>query len=100
MLLLKKPSRKLVKPRLFVMTILTIGRRNHAGTATRPAWKRRRENNRRKNMNKNNPVAAIDPMHTTAANRIINLTTHWLRPAFAAAALTGLLALSVSAADK
>jgi len=51
-------------------------------------------------MNKNNPVAAIDPMHTTAANRIINLTTHWLRPAFAAAALTGLLALSVSAADK
>src|SRR5437762_9007335 len=32
-------------------------------------------------------------------NRIINLTTHWLRPAFAAAALAGLMALSVSAAD-
>jgi hypothetical protein len=35
-----------------------------------------------------------------AANRIINLTTHWSRPAFAAAALVGLMALSVPAADQ
>jgi len=33
-------------------------------------------------------------------NRIINLTAHWLRAAFAAAALVGLMALSVSAADQ
>jgi hypothetical protein len=33
-------------------------------------------------------------------NRIINLTTHWLWPTFAAAALVGLMALSVSAADQ
>lgn len=51
-------------------------------------------------MNKNNPVAAIFPTHTAAANRIINPTTHWVRAAFAAAALAGFMALSVSAADK
>ena len=33
-------------------------------------------------------------------NRIINLTVRKLRPAFAAAALVGLMALSVSAADQ
>src|SRR5438552_16895473 len=33
-------------------------------------------------------------------NRRINLTTLWLRPAFAAAALAGLMALCVSAADQ
>src|SRR5213594_3151651 len=32
--------------------------------------------------------------------RIIILTCHWLRPAFAAGALAGLTALSVSAADQ
>ena len=42
-------------------------------------------------MNKNNPAAA---------NGIINLTIHRLRPAFATATLAGLMALSVSAADK
>ena len=33
-------------------------------------------------------------------NRTINLATQWLRPAFAAAALVGLMPLSVSAADQ
>src|SRR5882724_6277639 len=51
-------------------------------------------------MNKNNPVAAIFPTHTATANRIINPTAHWVRPAFAAAALAGFMALSVCAADK
>src|SRR5213593_3055146 len=35
-----------------------------------------------------------------AINPMINLTGHWLRPAFAAAAVVGLMALSVSAADQ
>ena len=35
-----------------------------------------------------------------ADNRIINLTTHWLRPAFAAAALVGLMVLAAPAADQ
>ncbi len=51
-------------------------------------------------MNKNNPIVAIDPTHAAAANRIINLTTLWLRPALAAAGLVGLMAVSVSAADQ
>jgi hypothetical protein len=33
-------------------------------------------------------------------SRIINLTTYWLRPALAVAALVGLTVLSVSAADQ
>jgi hypothetical protein len=33
-------------------------------------------------------------------NNRINLTTHWLRPAFVAAALVGLMAVSVSGADQ
>jgi len=35
-----------------------------------------------------------------ADNRIINLTAHWLRPAFAAAALVGLMVLAAPAADQ
>jgi len=35
-----------------------------------------------------------------ADNRMINLTTHWLRPAFAAAPLVGLMVLAAPAADQ
>ena len=50
-------------------------------------------------MNKNNSVAASCPKRTAAAVRGLNPTTRWLRPAFAAGALAGLMAMAVSAAD-